>query len=238
MIRLGRDRTRSLDIVLNYGIHPDVLIRGPSIRLLASELYVHFQSTPVSSRIQDFAISTISHSVMDTGDGPFESRAQLFLAICAKNNSLLWKLGDIYNEAKEGELEVLREQLKDLAKNLSRQSPSLLEFVRGNDTTMNTDALVLDLIKSIPTEGTAKAGDDPLVAAVLDRFRSTQDPRVLVPIVGSLDRETVTSLLSHLVSVPKEEGGFRSVLKNLTAAKHMVRVRFSLMVPHPSPPKT
>jgi len=209
--RGGTDRDTALNMIYALAVGPSNLLRGPAIRLIASELYKH----PVlQGGIEDYA----TMALMGAPENEIEHRSHLFVALCSKNNDLLVTLARIYEVTTEFGKNHLVWHTKSLARSISRESPALLALIRGEEASDVSTPLVLAMLSSIPPEMLPQDASAPLVKAASDRFQTRGDARFMVPIISVLSKSETQQLLPKLMALSTESSAFKDAVVNLVSS--------------------
>jgi len=131
-----------------------------------------------------------------------KDRVWLYLALCIKRPVLLHVLVETFTLCEDEMKEHLINSIEEAIKHIPSTDPDLLVLVQK--ATFETERLVLKVLHiliSPDKEGLPRAFGD----AVTRLYGETQNPRLLVPVFGLLERRRLLDFLPAVVQLDKEE---------------------------------
>lgn len=213
--RPGKDREKSLSILMNLTHNNDDAVRGQTVRLLSNKMFVE-ETGEIAQKIETSAVSALTFSVEEIcGSATSETKSRLerasslMMSLCGQKHELLRHLAGAYVKVPMVGKEMLINKARDIAMHLGAGSDPLLAFVRG-------EMLPLKAVEGHPELQTDGAEDmaahvlqalvrkfgisfDGVVKAGMRRFELCGDVEVLITVLAGVDKEHVLANLATIV---------------------------------------
>jgi hypothetical protein len=154
----------------------------------------------VSPRIEQLR----AHVFKATVCGP-KDRVWLYLALCIKRPVLLHELVETFTRCDADMKEHLINSIEEAMKQIKPSEPELLTLVQK--ATPQTERLILKVLRILmqTTQGKEDSLSKDYGEAVTRFYGITQNPRLLVPVFGLLDRKCLLDFLPAVVQLEKNE---------------------------------
>jgi len=249
--RPGKDQMRFLDVVLDYAVHEDEVLRGPAIRLIASRLYSMDSLTEAIERfakekllsfvdeiMKDSANHRLEKEEMENTEKRLQRCSSLYVVLCSRKPALLISLLQILEQnCDEQVIDLFKTYIPNLSRTLSEDSPELVEIVANHSP--KVASFVLELLDSLMENG--KKPSPQVLEAARKHFQDPSQPlcdvRYAIPFMDSFSKEQVVSLLPHLVALQDSDEFKRAVTKLLSARSPVMSASEFLVELHLLEPK-
>eukprot|EP00186_Timspurckia_oligopyrenoides_P004772 CAMPEP_0182442620 /NCGR_PEP_ID=MMETSP1172-20130603/1533_1 /TAXON_ID=708627 /ORGANISM="Timspurckia oligopyrenoides, Strain CCMP3278" /LENGTH=890 /DNA_ID=CAMNT_0024637587 /DNA_START=764 /DNA_END=3436 /DNA_ORIENTATION=- len=250
------DRNSALNMLLEFAVCDDAVVRGPVVRLVTEKLY---QKEFLRDSIESFSVFSARNACINTSDDEetktlIEMRMPLLVSLCCDEPlRLIRSFRSVYSFAyhcESARYSVLSHS-KFIARKITSQSAALLLLIQDemtSETETNQeletihpsalkdrsilDVLVYTMVQSA-LEGSGKASIPAraLVESCVSRYQKSRDVRFLVLIVNGLTKTEFLFHLPALVATPAEiGGGFQYVLNQIYASRNPVLTPAELLV--------
>jgi len=154
----------------------------------------------VSPRIEQLRAHVFKAAIC----GP-KDRVWLYLALCIKRPVLLHELVETFTRCDADMKEHLINSIEEAIKHIKPSEPELLTLVQK--ATPHTERLVLKVLRILmqTTQGKEEGLSKEYGEAVTRFYGITQNPRLLVPVFGLLERKCLLDFLPAIVQLEKNE---------------------------------
>ncbi|GJQ11860.1 hypothetical protein GpartN1_g3651.t1 [Galdieria partita] len=220
--RPGRDRMRFVEVILDYAVHEDEVLRGPAIRLLSSRLYsieslaetietfakeklllaIHEIMKGKESKLCTFNDTSEDTSLLVGWEKLVERYSSLYVVLSSRKPRLLISLLQVLEETGNDQvIGLFKTYIPNLSRTLSEDSPELVELVASHSPKVAT--FVLELLESLMDNG-KKTSSEVFEAArkhFQDPYRPDCDVRYAIPFIDLFSKEELLSLLPRLVAL-------------------------------------
>mmetsp|Transcript_75992 Transcript_75992/g.180795 ORF Transcript_75992/g.180795 Transcript_75992/m.180795 type:complete len:1199 (-) Transcript_75992:54-3650(-) len=169
------------------------------LRSAASKTARFAAPVEVSQRTERLLQDLMKGAVCDEKD-----RLVLFAALCIKRPAMLHAFVETFTQCTSEMQAHLIESIEESIRNIDSKHPELLVLVQR--ATSETEELVLKVLHILSSPSKGKDGLPKAFGAAVTRLYSeTQNPRLLVPVFGLLERRNLLDFLPAVVQLDHEE---------------------------------
>lgn len=212
--RPGDDRSKCLLLLLDFTLHADEVLRGPSIRLVANKIFVECVGE-VPEKIEKHAVDSLNSAIGNLSESPtadeinsVDRGSLLLTALCGQKHELLREIASSYISARPAAKQVLLSRAKDLAAHLGMSAIPVIELISAkllpmgpnvSDQASATDGLEelsLEVLRAVlkkfgkPTE--------EIVEAARLRYDLSGNTAFIIAVLPGLRKD---ALLKHLAAI-------------------------------------
>lgn len=233
--RPGKDRDKSLSILMSLTRDDDDAVRGQTVRLVSNKMFVE-ETGEIAQKIEESVIGVLTSSVEEIcGSMTSESKSRLerasslMMSLCGQKHELIRHIAEAYVKVPSAGKEMLIKKARDIAMHLGAGSEPLLAFVRGEllplkpiegDAGLQSDGAE-DMAAQVLQALVRKFGVtyDGVVKAGIRRFELCGNVEVLITVLAGVEREYVLTHLSSIVEhTEKATGNERDAKKKKSNA--------------------
>lgn len=233
--RPGKDRDKSLSILMNLSRDDDDAVRGQTVRLVSNKLFVE-EKGEIAQKIEESVISALKSSVKDicistTAETKLglERVSSSMMSLCGQKHELIRHIAEAYVEIPSVGKEMLIKKAREIAIHLGAGSEPLLAFIRGEvlplksiagHAKLQTDGaedMVAEVLKALVRKFGVTYGG--VVEAGMRRFELCGNVEVLITVLAGVEREYILTHLSTIVEhTGKTTGNERDAKKKKNTA--------------------
>lgn len=242
MDRPGKDRDKSLRMLLNLACDNDDAVRGQTIRLISNKLFVDSDGE-LQEEIEKIVVDAFSSIVEDICKDPhpesklrlerLERVSSLMTSLCGQKHELIRHIAEAFIKVPTVGKELLISKARDIAVHVGVKSEPLLTFVRGDllplkplqsSTDWQTDGadnLAAQILHALVHKfGTS---DDGVVKAGMRRFELCGNVELLICVLAGVDREYAVkhlgTVVEYIEQAPEDDSQGKSKKKSADALK-------------------
>lgn len=213
--RPGKDRDKSLSILMNLSLDDDDAVRGQTVRLVSNKLFVE-EKGEIAQKIEESVIGALNFSVKEVCiSTTAETKLRLervsssMMSLCGQKHELIRHIAGAYVEVPSVGKEMLIKKAREIAMHLGAGSEPLLAFIRGEllplkpiagHVKLQTDGaedMAAEVLKALVRKFGVTY--DGVVGAGVRRFELCGNVEVFITVLAGVEREYILTHLSTIV---------------------------------------